>query len=484
MIASPKAAPKTETSLSVDKARAQIQRWREGGPALFAVEALRVPEKWDAVKKEGVTTQQWSASKKLVAKRRLSIRAGKGVGKSTFLSWSILWFHACYFPGKGGCTAPTATQMSDVLWAELSLWHRRLRDNMPALGEKFEWKVDSFVMKEAPQESFSVARTARPEKPEALQGLHSKYVLVLVDEASGVDDAIFEAGRGAMSGDDNFIILASNCTRLSGLFYRTHHELSPIWETDHWNGEESPLQSQAFRDEIIFEYGKDSNYYRVNVQGEFPSAEDDVVIPKTLCDAAGKRAVEPFGARVWGLDVARFGSDRCVLIKRCENATLEVHKSWTSMDTMQTAGKVYAEWLATPPKDRPVSIIVDVIGIGAGVVDRLIEMDLPIVGLNVAESASVEELYMRSRDELWFRARKWLEKKHCHLVEDKQLVAELIVPKYTFTSTGKIKVESKDEMRKRYPRSPDVADAFCLTFADAAYHRGPQTVLPEHFVDS
>jgi hypothetical protein len=60
----------------------------------------------------------------------------------------------------------------------------------------------------------------------------------------------------------------------------------------------------------------------------------------------------------------------------------------------------------------------------------------------------------------------------------------LILPKYTFTSTGKIKVESKDEMRKRSPRSPDVADAFCLTFADAAHHRGPSIVEPRHYPDS
>jgi hypothetical protein len=469
---------------NVDRARAQIMRWREGGPALFAVEAMGVPEKWDAVRKEGVTDAQWRASKKLVLKKRLSIRAGKGVGKSAFLAWAILWFHACYFPCKTGCTAPTATQMSDVLWAELALWHRRLRERMPALGEKFEWKVDTFTMREAPQESFAVARTARPEKPEALQGLHSKHVLIIADEASGVDDAIFEAGRGAMSGDNAFIILASNPTRLSGLFYRTHHELAPLWELEAWNGEESPLQTQNFRDEIIFEYGKDSNYYRVNVTGAFPSAEDDVVIPMSLCEAAQKREVKAHGARVWGLDVARFGSDRCVLVKRCENSTLEPHKAWNGMDTMQTAGKVFAEWKLTPPAERPVSIIVDVIGIGSGVVDRLLEFDLPIIGLNVAESASVEELYMRSRDELWFRARKWLEKKACRLVEDKILVSELILPKYTFTSTGKIKVESKDEMRKRSPRSPDVADAFCLTFADAAHHRGPSIVEPRHYPDS
>lgn len=462
------AAATAKETAALSAAREQIQRWRQGGPALFAVEALGVPAEWNEKEKRGVLPWQWTASKKLVAKKRLSIRAGKGVGKSAFLAWAILWFHTCYFPCKAGCTAPTATQMSDVLWAELSLWHRALRERMPQLGEKFEWKVDAFTMKEAPQESFAVARTARPEKPEALQGLHSKHVMVIVDEASGVDDAIFDAGRGAMAGENCFVILASNPTRLSGLFHKTHHELAPLWETLQVNGEDVPLQTQQFRDEIIYEYGRDSNYYRVNVTGDFPSAEDDVVIPKPLCEAAMRRDIKPFGPRVWGLDVARFGSDRCVLVKRCENATLEPHTSWSGMDTMQTAGKVFRIWHDTPPTERPTSIIVDVIGIGSGVVDRLIEMDLPVIGLNVAEAASVEDLYMRSRDELWFRARKWLEKKACKLVEDKVLVAELSLPTYTFTSTGKIKVESKDEMRKRYPRSPDVADAFCLTFADAA----------------
>jgi hypothetical protein len=469
---------------ALTRSRDQILRWRAGGPALFAVEALGVPREWDAKTKRGVLPWQWKASEKLVAKRRLSIRAGKGVGKSAFLAWTILWFHTCYFPAKAGCTAPTATQMSDVLWAELSLWHRALRDRYPSLGEKFEWKVDAFVMKEAPQESFAVARTARPEKPEALQGLHSKHVLVIVDEASGVDDAIFDAGRGAMAGENCFVVLASNCTRLGGLFYKTHHELAPLWETLHVNGEDVPLQTQQFRDEIIYEYGRDSNYYRVNVMGDFPTAEDDVVIPKPLCEAALKRDVKAYGTRVWGVDIARFGSDRCVLVKRCDNATLEPHKSWSGMDTMKSAGLVFKEWQDTSPNERPVSIIVDVIGIGAGVVDRLMELDLPVIGLNVAESASVEDLYMRSRDELWFRARQWLEKRHSKLVEDKVLIAELSIPTYTFTSTGKILVESKDQMRKRYPRSPDVADAFCLTFADAAYHRGPQNLNPELFLDS
>lgn len=468
-----------------ESTRTRILAWREGGPALFAVEALGLPPKWDAERREGVPEWWWSASKKLVSSGRLSIRSGHGVGKSAFLAITILWAHTCFFPVKGGCTAPTATQMSDVLWAELSKWHRILSERMPALGAKFSWKSDTFEMVEAPNESFSVARTARPDKPDALQGLHAHkgIVLVIVDEAPGVDDKIFEAARGALADENSYVVLAGNPTRLEGLFYETHHKLRALWETIHVDGESSPLQSQQFRDELAHQYGRDSNVYRVRVQGEFPLEEADTVIPMHLCEAATVRDVKPFGGKVWGVDVARFGSDRTVLVKRCQNATLETHQSWGGMDTMQSAGKVYAEWNKTLPEDRPSTIFVDVIGVGAGVLDRLLELDLPAVGVNVAESAAVEDTYSRLRDELWFRARKWLEKKSCKLVKDDTLMAELSMPKYTFTSTGKIKVESKDELKKRYPRSPDVADAFCLTFGDAAEHRGPSSYDPPHFSD-
>jgi len=469
----------------LDPARERILRWRAGGPALFATEALGLPSTWDAEAEEGVPEWWWEASKLLVARHRLSVRSGHGVGKSAFLAITILWAHTCFLPVKGGCTAPTATQMSDVLWAELSKWHRILKERVPELGASFEWTSDSFYLKDRPEESFTVARTARPEKPDALQGLHAHkgVVLVIADEAPGVADSIFEAARGALSDKNSFVILAGNPTRLEGLFYDTHHKLRSLWGTIQVNGEDSPLQSQLFRDEIIHQYGRDSNVYRVRVMGDFPLEEADSVIPMHLCEAAAVRDIKPYGKPVWGVDVARFGGDRTVLIKRQTNATTCAHISWSGMDTMQSAGKVLAEWQATLPENRPDTIFVDVIGVGGGVLDRLLELNLPAVGVNVAESASVDDKYSRLRDELWFRARKWLEKKDCLLFRDDILFAELSMPKYSFTSTGKIKVESKDEMKKRYPRSPDVADAFCLTFGDAAEYKGQASYDPPYYPD-
>ena len=109
--------------------------------------------------------------------------------------------------------------------------------------------------------------------------------------------------------------------------------------------------------------------YAVRVKGDFPKTEEDTVIPLELLEDAAIREVEPYGEIVWGVDVARFGVDRTVLIKRCSNATLEPHKAWGGNDTMQTAGRIYAEYMETPKHLQPRTILVDVIGVGAGVAD-------------------------------------------------------------------------------------------------------------------
>lgn len=468
----------------IAEAQKRILRWREGGPALFAVEALGVPAKWDEKLREGVQEWQWKASRQLVARRRLSVRAGRRVGKSAFMSWAILWFMSCYFPCKIPCTAPTSHQLSDVLWAEVAKWMRGLRIRHPELAAQYEMTRDEIRLVDAPKESFAVARTAREDRPEALQGFQSDHVLMLIDEATGVADVIWETGQGSLAGPGSFVIFAANPTKTNGFFYETHHKMRDRWACIHVNGEDCPLQDQEYRDSVAQEYGKDSNVYKVHIQGDFPNEADDVVISLSLCEAAKIREVEPFGDEVWGIDVARFGDDRTVLTRRCDNATLAKHEAWHGTDLMQTSGKIYAKWLATEPRDRPKMIFVDVIGIGAGVADRLMELGLPVCPVNVAESASIDDTYNRLRDELWFKMRKWLEKKSCKLFDDDTLIAELTLPRYAYVSSGKIKVESKDELKKRYPRSPDCADSLALTFCHVAEHRGRAYYEPEVYADS
>lgn len=439
-----------------------VLRWRDGGPALFAKEVLGASP----------TDQQWDGSRKLAEKRRVSIRSGHGTGKSTFMAWSVLWFLSCYFPAKVPATAPTSHQLEDVLWAEIAKWHRRMADKFPALAAEFEWSNGAYRLKSAPSESFAVARTSRPERPEALQGFHAENILFLIDEASGVSDNVFEVAEGALSTDGAFVLMAANPTRQSGYFFDSHHKMRAAWAALHWNGEESPMVSREYIDNMVKKYGRQSPVFKVRVLGDFVGASDGV-IPLDLCEAAKIREVKPTESApvVWGLDVARFGDDSSALAKRKGNVQLEKVKEWWGKDTMQTAGLVKAEYDATPARDRPVAIYVDVIGIGAGVVDRLRELGLPVTGVNVAESPAInagpDRQYSRLRDEIWFRSREWLEARDCHLCDDEETIAELVGPTYTIMSNGLIKVEGKDEMKKRGVKSPNRADAWNLTFADA-----------------
>lgn len=433
--------------------RAAVARWRLGGPALFAQEALGA----------NPTSQQWEASKSIVEKRRVSIRSGHGTGKSAFMAWCVLWFAQCYFPCKIPCTAPTSHQLNDVLWAEIAKWHRVYSERL-LLGAAFALSSERYYMIDRPNESFAVARTSRPEKPEALQGFHSENILFLIDEASGVPEPVFRVAEGALSTKGAFVVMAANPTREDGYFYDSHHKMRSRWAALHWDGEESPMVSRQYVEDMRLKYGVDSPIYQVRVKGNFATASDGV-IPLHLCESAQLRDVEPFREAqiIWGLDVARFGDDSTAVAKRKGNVQLEPTKEWFGKDTMQTVGLIKMEY--DKALEKPDSINVDVIGIGAGVVDRLKELKLPVVGVNVAESPSVEDKYSRLRDELWFRGREWLEARDCKLADDQPLIGELTTAKYSILSNGKIKVEGKDDMKKRGVASPNRADAWLLTFA-------------------
>ena len=201
--------------------------------------------------------------------------------------------------------------------------------------------------------------------------------------------------------------------------------------------------------------------------GEFPTQSDDVLLPLHLVEDATHRDVEagPTTPVTWGLDVARFGSDRSALAKRQGNVLIEPIKTWQNKDLMELAGIVLAEHDAVPYSMRPQAIYIDAIGLGAGLADRLRELDLPAVAVSVSETASLKDRFNRLRDELFWSAREWFEARDCKIPGDDTLISELTGIRYKYLSSGKLKIESKDEMKKRGQRSPDVADAFVLTFA-------------------
>ena len=426
-------------------------------PTLFVQEVLGVePLPYQAEFLEAIASGE----------RKISIRSGHGTGKSTAASWAMLWFFLMRTPSKVVVTAPTSSQLFDALFAELKRWINELP---PAFHQAINVKSDRVEHVEAPSEMFISARTSRAETPEALAGVHSEHVMLVVDEASGVPEQVFEAAAGSMSGHSAVTIMLSNPTRSSGTFYESQTRLSGSWWTRRWSCVDSPLVSDEFVEEMRQRYGEESNAFRIRVLGEFPLADDDTIIPFHLVESATHRDVEISDdtKAVWGLDVARFGTDCTALCKRQGPIVTEI-RSWRGLDLMQTVGRVVAEYEALSPSMRPREILVDSIGLGSGVVDRLRELDLPVRGINVAESPSMKETYMNLRSELWFKAKAWLEDRSCKLPPNDQLIAELTSIRYSFTSSGKMKAESKDEMRRRGLSSPDLADAFCLTMASDA----------------
>lgn len=416
------------------------------------------PEAWQADALDGIGAGD----------RRISIRAGHGVGKSTLEAWVILWFLLTRRPCKVPVTANSQDQLRDVVWAEISKWWRKLPE---PLRDQIEVTAERVAVRAAPNDAFAVARTARPERPEALQGFHSDHLLFVIEEASGIEDIIFETAGGALTGANAMVLMCGNPTRSTGYFFRSFHDNRASWRCWHVPCQASSRVSPSYAEEIAREYGEASNVYRVRVLGEFPLSEDDAVIPLGLIEAAvGRDVSQTDMATVWGLDVARFGDDTTALAKRKGNVLTEPVKEWRKLDLMQTVGRIVKEYHETPLEKRPGAINVDVIGLGAGVVDRLRELKLPVRGINVGEAAAIEEKrFMRLRDELWFKARDWFDARDCCIPRDDGLISELVSPKYKIESSGKLKVESKDDMKKRGVKSPNKADAFCLTLAGGDY---------------
>jgi phage terminase large subunit len=408
--------------------------------------------------------------------RRISIVSCHGVGKTAYLSWCIVHSILCRFPQDTVATAPTAAQLNDVLFKEVVIWIKRLPQPLQAC---LEIKSDRIELVASPKESYFAARTARAEKPEALAGIHNDagFVLIIADEASGVPDPIFETAVGSMSGKNCTTILTGNPVRTSGLFFDTHHSLKDMWFTLHVSYEMSSRVDRDMVEQVRRTYGEESNAFRVRCLGLFPKADDDTVIPFELVELARTRdiVVPPFMPTVWGLDVARFGSDKTAIVKRNALRVNSV-QIWSKLSTMEVIGRVkaqYDEVKSTP--ECPNTILVDVIGVGAGVVDRGRELGMPVRGINVSESPSSVEKYLNLRAELWFKGLEWLQGRNVSIPAAKDhedpieiMCRELVVPKYEFSSNGKIKVESKEDMKKREPRigSPNAADAFLLTFAE------------------
>lgn len=397
--------------------------------------------------------------------RRISIRSGHRVGKTTTLAWLTVWHALTRFRQKTICTSATSTQLFEALASETKSCFKRLP---PALQELFEIQVDQIRLRSAPEDSFVSYVVSKAETPEALAGKHSDHVLIICDEASGIPEPVFEAAVGSMAAHNACTILAGNPIRTSGLFFDTHNkaDVMAMWTKFHASCVGNPRITPDFFRDVESRYGLDSNEYRVRVLGEFPTGDADTVIPFSLLESALHRDVQPLHVRpIWGVDPARFGNDATGLCKRRGNALVEPTSIRKGYDTMQVVGWIKSQWDEAQTDDRPSEILVDVIGIGAGVQDRLSELGLPSRGFNVSETGALADQYANGTTELWFKGRDYFDRKDCTLNGDELLAAELRSRRYKYHSNGKRIVYTKDEMKKLGFASPNRADAFLLTLA-------------------
>ena len=431
--------------------------------ALFAWENFRyTPDPWQAEVFHDVEQNP-----------KVSVRSGQGVGKTSCEAVIGLWFLSCFPNARVVATAPTKHQLNDVLWSEIAKWQAK----SSLLSSILKWTKTYIYVRGHEERWFAVARTAT--KPENMQGFHEDYMLFIVDEASGVAEPIMEAVLGTLSGKNNKLLLCGNPTQTTGTFYDSHTRDRAIYRTHKVSSWDSPRTNKENLQALERKYGKGSNFCRVRIEGDFPTAEDDVFIPIALVERSVRNKIEvaPRPARIaFGVDVARFGDDKTVIGKNVDGQ-ITISAKRFGQDLMKTVGDIvvcYRQSLKDYPRYRgKIYAIIDDTGLGGGVTDRLREVKreqkldrLEIVPVNFAQAPDDEEgkkYYADIATYMWATVRDGMAKDEIQLPNDDDTMAQFSCRKYTLTSSGKIKLEGKNDLKKRGLPSPDHADAVALS---------------------
>lgn len=398
--------------------------------------------------------------------RRIAVKSGHGIGKSTTLAWLILWFLLCYLDAQIPCTAPTENQMYDVLWKEIAKWLKLMPEQIQGL---YEWTNTYIRIKERPETWFARAKTARKEAPEALAGVHGDYVMFVIDEGSGVPEEIFNTAEGALTNKDILVIMISNPTRLIGYFYEAFHKDGKNWQQLSFDSSESPVVDTEFVQRICEKHGQNSDEYAIRVKGQFPSEEgidEKGFVNLFTADEIKFTQDKNFIQTRMGIDPSGEGQDETawavrdefkggiVGTERTSNPKSIAEKTLTLMEKYGSQAK---------------NTTVDNFGVGANVSQEiaLTPFAYKVNGVNVGEKGK-DELYLNLRAEAYYSIKSWF-RKGGSLVENednKKLKDELLTVKFKRNLQGKIQIMSKLEMQKQGIASPNKADAFMLTFTD------------------
>lgn len=410
---------------------------------------------------------------------KVAVKSGQGVGKTAGTAIVALWFLSCFPNSRVVATAPTGHQLHDVLWSEIAKWQAR----SPILSEILKWTKTYVYVKGMEKRWFAVARTST--KPENMQGFHEDNMLFIVDEASGVANAIIEAILGTLSGENNKLVMLGNPTKTSGVFYDCFTVDRDLWATRTVSSLDSPRTNKENIRALMRKYGEGSNVIRVRVFGEFPTQEDDVFIPLSLIEKSIMTDYDLSKEEIIsidiGCDVARFGDDKTVIGYKV-NKKAEIYDKVNGQNTMTTAKKIAQLGLRLKQKYKwagEIPIKVDDGGVGGGVVDRLRELKREHPDLYgwmaihpVHFGAKIPHKYYADTTTLMMAIVRDListvdedgNDKEVELIlpNDNDLVAQLSIRKYDYAENGKQRVESKKKMKERDLPSPDEADCILL----------------------
>ena len=393
----------------------------------------------------------------------LSIMAGKGPGKDTFLALCIIYFLCCFPHSKIPCTAPTGHQLRDVLWSEINKWLRQSK-----VKDWLTWQSDKVFFTEAEgKEWFAVARTCNPrataeEQAETLSGFHEDFMIVGIDEASRVPDPVYRTLEGTLTGTCNLILIIFNPTRTKGFAIESHGKDRHRFVALRWNAEESENVKPAQIEFMAKKYGTDSNMYRIFVLGLPPMSGEKLLIEWDWAETAIDRDVAalPTDPVIFGIDIGAGGDASVIVVRRGP-----VVEKILSNDTSES--EVLTGWILKYIFDyEPAMVIIDVLGPGWGIEGNIRARcrETIVIGVNVAEASSQEMRFDRLRDELCWNLRETFEKRAISIPDDPLLIGEMTSLKYNDeTMNGKIKVESKRDLKKRGIESPNRFDALCYT---------------------
>lgn len=407
--------------------------------------------------------------------------AGHGVGKTAGFAMLIHWFASCHPHSEGVVTASTEAQLQSKTWRELRKWQ------LIALnGWMFEWSATKYKHRGSPETWFMEAKSWSESNPSSFAGTHEKYVFIGFDESSGIHHLIWEAVEGALTTGKCFFFAFGNPVEPTGGFFDVCHKFKHRWDVATLDARSVSFANLEEIENWKNDWGEDSDFFRVRVRGEFPRTAANQFIEQRMVAAARKRSIDwrdvpRAHPRLMGVDVARQGGDRNVIVLRQGRKMAPRIIRFYDRDLMNVANTVARHIREM----KPDIVYIDEVGIGAGVVDRLIQMGYDmVVGVQSGSKDGFDDrdkkIYGNLRALMWTRMRNWMHT--ADIPDDPELETDLCGPTCAYqTRTNLILVESKDDMRARGLASPDIADALAMTFSELAPTRqvGSRSAEPD-----